>query len=131
MNNISVQTLQTIFSEAGIPYSVADACVAGRLSRTFGNRDVTLAWKSRDAYYWLAEMSVNETEKITLTKILFRIMPELSMGEYILEELVTNAKQVSFCTKSFKQYSWQSPVIRYGYYRELWTAIQLYYIFTI
>ncbi|MBR1965168.1 MAG: hypothetical protein IKA22_01005 [Lentisphaeria bacterium] len=131
MNNISVQTLQTIFSEAGIPYSVADACVAGRLSRTFGNRDVTLAWKSRDAYYWLAEMSVNETEKITLTKILFIIMPELSMGEYILEGLVTNAKQVSFYTKSFKQYSWQSPVIRYGYYRELRTAIQLYYIYTI
>ena len=53
------------------------------------------------------------------------------MGEYILEGLVTNAKQVSFYTKSFKHYSWQSPIIRYGYYRELRTAIQLYYIYTI
>lgn len=132
MNNISVQTLQAIFNEAGISYPIANVCAAGFLPRTFGgNNAVTFAWKIRDVYYWLAEMSVNETEKITLTKILFRIMPELSMGEYILEGLVTNAKQVSFYTKSFKQYSWQSPIIRYGYYRELRTAIQLYYIYTI
>ena len=131
MKNVSAKTLHAILSSAGIPDAIANVCAAGLLPRTFGSSGVTFAWKIRDVYYWLAERSVNETEEISIYKILFRIMPELSMDKYILEGLVTNAKQVSFYTKSFKQYSWQSPIIRYGYYRELRTAIQLYYIYTI
>ena len=131
MKNVSAKTLHAILSSAGIPDAIANVCAAGLLPRTFGSSGVTFAWKIRDVYYWLAERSVNETEEISIYKILFRIMPELSMDKYILEGLLTTTKQISFYTKSFKQYSWQSPVIRYGYYRELWTAIQLYYLYTI
>lgn len=130
-NNGSVQTLRAILISAGIPAPVADACVAGRLSRSFGNRDVTLAWKIREAYYWLAEESVVGTEQITIAKIIFKIMPEWSMGEFALEELTATAQQVRFQTITYKNYKWQSPVICYGYSRELLTAIRLLYIFTI
>lgn len=130
-NNGSVQTLRAILISAGIPAPVADACVTGRLSRSFGNRDVTLAWKIREAYYWLAEESVVGTEQITIAKIIFKIMPEWSMGEFALEELTATAQQVRFQTITYKNYKWQSPVICYGYSRELLTAIRLLYIFTI
>ena len=96
MSNVSGKTLHAILTNAGIFTPVTDACVAGRLSRTFGNRDVTLAWKTREAYYWLAEESVVGTEEITLEKILFRIMPECSQGEYALEGLTATARQVRF-----------------------------------
>lgn len=131
MINGSVQTLRTILISAGISAPVADACVAGRLSRSFGNREVSFAWKIRDARYWLAEESVVGTEEITLEKIIFRIMPEWSMGEFALEELTATAQQVRFQTITYKNYKWQSPVICYGYSRELLTAIRLLYIFTI
>lgn len=131
MINASEKTLRAILISAGIPAPVADACVAGRLSRTFGNREVSFAWKIRDAHYWLAEKSVVGTEQITIAKIIFKIMPEWSMGEFALEELTATAQQVRFQTITYKNYKWQSPVICYGYSRELLTAIRLLYIFTI
>ena len=130
-NNGSVQTLRAILISAGISPSLADTCVAGRLPRTYGGSgNVTFACKTRDAHYWLAEKSVVGTE-ITVEKILFRIMPEWSMGEFALEELTATAQQVRFQTITYKNYKWQSPVICYGYSRELLTAIRLLYIFTI
>lgn len=131
MINASEKTLRAILISAGIPASLADTCVAGRLSRTFGNREVSFAWKIRDARYWLAEESVVGTEQITVEKILFRIMPEWSQGEITLEGLTAAAQQVRFQTITYKNYKWQSPVICYGYSRELLTAIRLLYIFTI
>ena len=133
-NNVSVQTLRAILISAGISASVADACVAGRLSRTFGNRDVTLAWKTREAYYWLAEESVVGTEQITIAKIIFKIMPEWSQGEFALDGLTATARQVRFYRITYKNYCWQSPAAGYVSYltpRELMAAIRLYYIYTI
>ena len=131
-NNGSVQTLRAVLISAGIPASLADACVAGRLPRTYGGSgNVTFACKTRDAHYWLAGESVVGTEQITIAKIIFKIMPEWSMGEFALEELTATAQQVRFQTITYKNYKWQSPVICYGYSRELLTAIRLLYIFTI
>ena len=134
MKNFSAPTLHTILSLAGIPDLVSATCVAGRLSRTFGNREVSFAWKIRDAHYWLAEESVVGTEEIKLAKILFRIMPEWSQGEYALEGLTATARQVRFYRTTFKNYCWQSPAAEYVSYltpRELMAAIRLYYIYTI
>lgn len=131
MINASEKTLRAVVISAGISAPVADACVAGRLSRTFGNREVSFAWKIRDTYYWFVEKSVFGAETIAVEKIIFRIMPEWSMGEFALEELTATAQQVRFQTITYKNYKWQSPVICYGYSRELLTAIRLLYIFTI
>ena len=132
MKNGSVHTLRAILNCAGLPAFVVDPCVAGRLPRTYGGSgNVTFACKTRDAHYWLAEESVVGTEEITLEKILFRIMPEWSQGEFALEGLTAAAQQVRFQTITYKNYKWQSPVICYGYSRELLTAIRLLYIFTI
>ena len=131
MKNVSAKTLHTILTNAGIFTPVADACVAGRLSRTFGNREVSFAWKIRDIYYELAEASVCGTEEIKLAKILFRIMAEWSMSEFALPELTATAQQVRFQTITYKNYQWQSPTIYYGYSRELLTAVRLYYLYTI
>ena len=115
MINGSVQTLRAVVISAGISPSLADTCVAGRLPRTFGNREVSFAWKIRDAHYWLAGKSVVGTEQITVEKILFRIMPEWPQGEFALEGLTATAHQVRFQTITYKNYKWQSPVICYGY----------------
>ena len=134
MKNVSAKTLHTILTNAGIFTPVADACVAGRLSRSFGNRDVTLAWKTREAYYWLAQESVVGTEQITIAKIIFKIMPEWSQGEFALDGLTATAHQVRFHTINHKNYKWQSPAAGYVSYltpRELMAAIRLYYIYTI
>ena len=134
MSNVSGKTLHAILTNAGIFTPVADACVAGRLSRTFGNRDVTLAWKTREAYYWLAEESVVGTELISVEKILFRIMPEWSQGEFALDGLTATARQVRFYRITYKNYCWQSPAAGYVSYqtpREVMAAIRLYYIYTI
>ena len=134
MKNVSAPTLHTILSLAGIPDLVSATCVAGRLPRSFGNRDITFAWKIRDAHYWLAGESVVGTEEITLEKILFRIMPEWSMGEFALEELTATAQQVRFYRITYNNYCWQSPAAGYVSYltsRELMAAIRLYYIYTI
>ena len=134
MSNVSGKTLYAILTNAGIFTPVADACVSGRLSRTFGNRDVTLAWKTREAYYWLAEESVVGTEQITIAKIIFKIMPEWSMGEFALEGLTATAQQVRLYTINYKNYKWQSPAagcVSYLTSRELITAIRLFYIYTI
>lgn len=132
MINASEKTLRAILNCAGLPAFVVDPCVAGRLPRTYGGSgNVTFACKTRDAHYWLAEKSVVGTEQITIAKIIFKIMPEWSMGEFALEELTATAQQVRFQTITYKNYKWQSPVICYGYSRELLTAIRLLYIFTI
>ena len=134
MNNVSDKTLHAILTNAGIFTPVADACVSGRLSRTFGNRDVTLAWKTREAYYWLAEESVVGTEQITIAKIIFKIMPEWSQGEFALDGLTATAHQVRFYRITYKNYCWLSPAAGYVSYltpRELMAAIRLYYIYTI
>ena len=131
MKNFSAPTLYTILSLAGIPYFLLATCVAGRLSRSFGNRDVTFAWKIRDEYLRLVEASVCGTEEIKLAKILFRIIPEWSMGEFALPELSAAAQQVRFQTITYKNYQWQSPTTDYGYSRELLTAVRLYYLYTI
>ena len=134
MINASEKTLRAILISAGISASVADACVAGRLSRTFGNREVSFAWKIRDTYYRFAEESVVGTEEITLEKILFRIMPEWSQGEYALEGLTATARQVRFYRITYKNFCWLSPAAGYVSYltpRELMAAIRLYYIYTI
>ena len=134
MNNVSDKTLHAILTNAGIFTPVADACVAGRLSRTFGNRDVTLAWKTREAYYWLAEESVVGTEQITIAKIIFKIIPEWSQGEFALDGLTATARQVRFYRITYNNYCWQSPAAGYVSYltsRELMAAIRLYYIYTI
>lgn len=131
MKNVSAPTLHTILSIAGILDLVSATCVAGRLPRSFGNRDITFAWKIRDEYLRLSEVSVSGTDKIKLAKILFRIMPEWSMGEFALEELTAAAQQVRFQTITYKNYQWQSPTIYYGYSRELLTAVRLYYLYTI
>ena len=131
MKNVSGQTLRAILSCAGISTFVVDSCVAGRLSRTFGNREISFAWKIRDTYYRFAEKSVFGAETITVEKILFKIMPEWSQGEFALDGLTATAHQVRFQTITYKNYKWQSPVICYGYSRELLTAIRLLYIFTI
>ena len=130
-NNASDKTLRAILISAGISAPVADACVAGRLSRTFGNSEVSFAWKIRDTYYRFAEKSVFGAETITVEKILFKIMPDWSRGEFALDRLTATAHQVRFQTITYKNYKWQSPVICYGYSRELLTAIRLLYIFTI
>ena len=132
MKNVSAPTLHTILSLAGIPDLVSATCVAGRLPRSFGNRDITFAWKIRDEYLRLSEVS--GTEKIKLAKILFRIMPEWSMGEFALEELTATAQQVRFYRITYKNYCWRSPAAGYVSYltpRELMAAIRLYYIYTI
>ena len=132
MKNVSAPTLHTILSLAGIPDLVSATCVAGRLPRSFGNRDITFAWKIRDEYLRLSEVS--GTEKIKLAKILFRIMPEWSMGEFALEELTATAQQVRFYRITYKNYCWLSPAAGYVSYltpRELMAAIRLYYIYTI
>ena len=131
MKKFSAPTLYTILSLAGIPYFLLATCVAGRLSRSFGNRDVTFAWKIWDEYLRLVEASVCGTEEIKLAKILFRIIPEWSMGEFALPELSAAAQQVRFQTITYKNYQWQSPTIYYGYSRELLTAVRLYYLYTI
>lgn len=131
MKNFSAPTLHTILILAWIPDLVSATCVAGRLPRSFGNRDITFAWKIRDIYYELAEASVCGTEEIKLAKILFRIMPEWSMSEFALPELTATAQQVCFQTITYKNYQWQSPTIYYGYSRELLTAVRLYYLYTI
>ena len=131
MINASEKTLRAILISAGISAPVADACVAGRLPRTFGNREVSFAWKIRDTYYRFAEKSVFGAETITVEKIIFRIMPEWCQGEFALEGLTAAAQQVRFKTITYKNYKWQSPVICYGYSRELLTAIRLLYIYTI
>ena len=131
MKKFSAPTLYTILSLAGIPYFLLATCVAGRLSRSFGNRDVTFAWKIWDEYLRLVEASVCGTEEIKLAKILFRIMPEWSMSEFALPELTATAQQVRFQTITYKNYQWQSPTIYYGYSRELLTAVRLYYLYTI
>lgn len=131
MKNVSAPTLHTILSLAGIPDLVSATCVAGRLPRSFGNRDITFAWKIRDEYLRLAEVSVCGTEEIKLAKILFRIMPEWSVSEFALPELTATAQQVRFQTITYKNYQWQSPTIYYGYSRELLTAVRLYYLYTI
>ena len=131
MINASEKTLRAILSCAGISTFVVDSCVAGRLPRTFGNREVSFAWKIRDTYYRFAEKSVFGAETITVEKILFKIMPEWSQGEFALDGLTATAHQVRFQTITYKNYKWQSPVICYGYSRELLTAIRLLYIFTI
>ena len=134
MNNVSDKTLRAILSCAWISTFVVDSFVAGRLSRTFGNREVTFAWKVRDAYCGLAEESVVGTEEVKLEKILFRIMPEWSQGEFALEGLTATAHQVRFYNITYKDYKWQSPAAGYVSYltqRELMTAIRLYYIYTI
>ena len=131
MKNFSAPTLYAILNSAGIPDFVSEACAAGRLSRSFGNRDITFAWKIRDTYRWLAEVSVCGTEEIKLAKILFRLMPEWSMSEFALPELTATAQQVRFQTITYKNYQWQSPTIYYGYSRELLTAVRLYYLYTI
>ena len=134
MINASDKTLRAILSCAWISTFVVDSCVAGRLFRTFGNREVSFAWKIRDAHYWLAEESVVGTEEITLEKILFRIMPEWSQGEYALEGLTATAHQVRFYRITYKNYCWLSPAAGYVSYltpRELMVAIRLYYIYTI
>lgn len=131
MINASEKTLRAILNCAGLPAFVVDPCVAGRLPRTYGGSgNVTFACKTRDAHYWLAEKSVFGAE-ITVEKILFKIMPEWPQGEYALEGLTAAAQQVRFQTITYKNYKWQSPVICYGYSRELLTAIRLLYIFTI
>ena len=132
MKNVSAPTLHTILSLAGIPDLVSATCVAGRLPRSFGNRDITFAWKIRDEYLRLSEVS--GTEKIKLAKILFRIMPEWSMGEFALDGLTATARQVRFYRITYKNYCWQSPAAGYVSYltpRELMAAIRLYYIYTI
>ena len=134
MSNVSDKTLQAILTNAGIFTPVVDVCVAGRLSRSFGDSDVTLAWKTREAYYWLAEESVVGTEQITIAKIIFKIMPEWSQGEFALDGLTATARQVRFDRITYKNYCWQSPAAGYVSYltqRELMTAIRLYYIYTI
>ena len=135
MKNVSAKTLYAILNSAGISSTVTESCVSGRLPRTFGGcSDATFAWKIRDASLWLAEESVSGTQEITLVKILFRIMPELTMGESALSELAATAQQVLFYKFSYKHYCWQSPAAGYVSYltpRELFTALQLYYIFTI
>ena len=134
MINASEKTLRAVVISAGISAPVADACVAGRLPRTFGNREVSFAWKIRDAYYRFAEESVVGTEEITLEKILFRIMPEWSQGEFALEGLTAAAQQVCFYRITYKNYCWLSPAAGYVSYltpRELMAAIRLYYIYTI
>ena len=133
-NNVSVQTLRAILISAGISASVADACVAGRLSRTFGNREVSFAWKIRDTYYRFAEKSVFGAETITVEKILFKIMPEWSQGEFALDGLTATAHQVRFYRITYKNFCWLSPAAGYVSYltpRELMAAIRLYYIYTI
>ena len=131
MKKFSAPTLYTILSLAGIPYFLLATCVAGRLSRSFGNRDVTFAWKIWDEYLRLVEASVCGTEEIKLAKILFRIIPEWSMGEFALPELSAAAQQVRFQTITYKNYQWQSPTTYYGYSRELLTAVRMYYLYTI
>ena len=131
MKNVSCQTLWAILICAGLPAFVVESCVAGRLPRSFGNRNVTLTLKIRDAYLWLAEACV---DGITLTQILFKIMPEWSMGEFALEGLTATAQQVRLYTINYKNYKWQSPAAGYVSYltpRELITAIRLFYIYTI
>ena len=134
MKNVSGQTLWAILICAGLPAFVVESCVAGRLPRSFGNRNVTLTLKIRDAYLWLAEACVDGTQEITFTQILFRIMPEWSMGEFALEGLTATAQQVHLYTINYKNYKWQSPAAGYVSYltpRELMAAIRLYYIYTI
>ena len=134
MKNFSAPTLHTILSLAGIPDLVSATCVAGRLPRSFGNRNVTLTLKIRDAYLWLAEACVDGIQEITLTQILFKIMPEWSMGEFALEGLTATAQRVRLYTINYKNYKWQSPAAGYVSYltsRELMAAIRLYYIYTI
>lgn len=134
MKNVSGQTLWAILICAGLPAFVVESCVAGRLPRSFGNRNVTLTLKIRDAYLWLAEACVDGTQEITFTQILFRIMPEWSMGEFALEGLTATAQQVRLYTINYKNYKWQSPAagcVSYLTSRELITAIRLFYIYTI
>ena len=134
MINASEKTLRAILSCAGISTFVVDSCVAGRLPRTFGNREVSFAWKIRDTYYRFAEKSVFGAETITVEKILFKIMPEWSQGEFALDGLTATAHQVRFYNITYKDYKWQSPAAGYVSYltqRELMTAIRLYYIYTI
>ena len=131
MKKFSAPTLYTILSSAGIPDVVSATCVADRLPRSFGNRDVTFAWKIRNEYLRLGEVSVSGTEEIKLEKILFKIMPELSQGELALEGLMDTAQQVRFQTITYKNYQWQSPTTYYGYSRELLTAVRMYYLYTI
>ena len=136
MKNGSVHTLRAILNCAGLPAFVVDPCVAGRLPRTYGGSgNVTFACKTRDAHYWLAEKSVVGTEqKITVEKILFKIMPEWSQGEFALEGLTAVAQQVRFDRITYKNFCWLSPAVGYVSYltpRELMAAIRLYYIYTI
>ena len=133
MINASEKTLRAILVSAGISASVADACVAGRLSRTFGNREVSFAWKIRDTYYRFAEESVVGAETITVEKILFKIMPEWSQGEFALDGLTAAAQQVRFKMVYYRKNKWQTPLIGCTHLvsRVLLTAIRLYYISTI
>ena len=134
MKNVSGQTLWAILICAGLPAFVVESCVAGRLPRSFGNRNVTLTLKIRDAYLWLAEACVDGIQEITLTQILFKIMPEWSMGELALEGLTATAQRVRLYTINYKNYKWQSPAAGYISYltpMEILTAIRLYYIYTI
>lgn len=135
MKNGSVHTLRAILNCAGLPAFVVDPCVAGRLPRTYGGSgNVTFACKTRDAHYWLAEESVVGTKQITVEKILFKIMPEWSQGEFALEGLTAAAQQVRFDRITYKNFCWLSPAAGYVSYltpRELMAAIRLYYIYTI
>lgn len=132
MHAVSDHTLYAILAQAGILTSIADACVAGRLPRTFGGDiNATFAWKIRDAYYWLAEASIAEAEDITLTAIICKIMPEFSLNAFAIDAFIATVQGVTFKKLTFKNYTWQSPDVENNYFCELMTALRLYYIYTI